>query len=291
LNQETQRSLQLEKDLKQRTDDHQSQWVSSKNVELALTSAREAIRTKELEVKELQTFLDTASRASDEKNARTAKVEREKSTLEARVRELEAERKKTLPNPVAQRRPVSQPRSSSAPDERIKFLEKELEDIRSTFSQTEASLRSTSQKLSQTQDDLLRSENEKTALEKRMTSQMNDLAASLEETEGELQLMKKQAEDGSREEELIKRIDEDEAKITTLESILRETQDSRHLKARMQEMEIRLNEEVKKVGERDRRCIDLVKEKEESLDQLANAREEIQRLTGVVTERITSAER
>lgn len=280
--------MQLEKDLKQRTDDHQSQCVSSKNVELTLTSAREAIRAKELEVKELQTFLDATSRASEEKNARTAKLEREKSTLEARVRELEAERKKTLPNPVAQRRTVSQPRSSSAPDDRIKFLEKDLEEIRSTFSQTEASLRSTSQKLSQTQDDLLRSENEKTALEKRMASQMNDLAASLEEKEAELQLMKKQAEDGNREEELIKRIEEDEVKITTLESILRETQDSRHLKAQVQEMEIRLNEEVKKG---DRRCIDLVREKAEALDRLADAREEIQRLTKVVTERITSSER
>lgn len=257
-------------------------------MELTLTSAREAIRAKELEVKELQTFLDATSRASEEKNARTAKLEREKSTLEARVRELEAERKKTLPNPVAQRRTVSQPRSSSAPDDRIKFLEKDLEEIRSTFSQTEASLRSTSQKLSQTQDDLLRSENEKTALEKRMASQMNDLAASLEEKEAELQLMKKQAEDGNREEELIKRIEEDEVKITTLESILRETQDSRHLKAQVQEMEIRLNEEVKKG---DRRCIDLVREKAEALDRLADAREEIQRLTKVVTERITSSER
>ena len=255
------------------------------NVELAVASSREAIKAKELEVKELQAFLDTASRTSDENNMRTAKLAREKSTLEARVRELEAERNKVLPNPPAQRRAVSQPRSSSASDDRIKFLEKELDDIRSTFLQTEGSLRSTSQKLIQTQDDLIRNENEKAALEKRMTSQFNNLKASLEEKEAELQLIQKQAEDGNREDELIKRIEEDEAKITTLESILRETQDSYRSQAQMREMEVRLADEVKKVVERDERCIGLVMEKVDALDQLAGARKEIERLTGIVAER------
>lgn len=277
--------MQLEKDLKQRTNDYQSQYVSSMNVELAVASSREAIKAKELEVKELQAFLDTASRTSDENNMRTAKLAREKSTLEARVRELEAERNKVLPNPPAQRRAVSQPRSSSASDDRIKFLEKELDDIRSTFLQTEGSLRSTSQKLIQTQDDLIRNENEKAALEKRMTSQFNNLKASLEEKEAELQLIQKQAEDGNREDELIKRIEEDEAKITTLESILRETQDSYRSQAQMREMEVRLADEVKKVVERDERCIGLVMEKVDALDQLAGARKEIERLTGIVAER------
>ena len=255
------------------------------NVELAVASSREAIKAKELEVKELQAFLDTASRTSDENNMRTAKLARENSTLEARVRELEAERNKVLPNPPAQRRAVSQPRSSSASDDRIKFLEKELDDIRSTFLQTEASLRSTSQKLIQTQDDLIRNENEKAALEKRMASQFNNLKASLEEKEAELQLIQKQAEDGNREDELIKRIEEDEAKITTLESILRETQDSHRSQAQMREMEVRLADEVKKVVERDERCIGLVMEKVDALDQLAGARKEIERLTGIVAER------
>lgn len=252
------------------------------NVELAATSSREAIKAKELEVKELQAFLDTTSRTSDENNKRAAKLAREKSTLEARVRELEAERNKVLPNPPAHRRAVSQPRSSSASDDRIKFLEKELDEIRSTFSQTEASLRSTSQKLAQTQDDLIRIENEKTALEKRMSFQFNDLKASLEDKEAELQLYQKQAGDGSREDELIKRIEEDEAKITTLESILRETLCS---KAQMREMESRLADEVNKVMERDQRCIGLVMEKADALDQLAGARKEIERLTGIVAER------
>ena len=252
------------------------------NVELAVTSSREAIKAKELEVKELQAFLDTASRTSDENNMRTAKLAREKSTLEARVRELEAERDKVLSNPPAQRRALSQPRSSSTLDDRIKFLEKELDDVRSTFLQTEASLRSTSQKLTRTQDDLIRNENEKAASEKRMTFQFNNLKASLEEKEAELQLIQKQAEDGSREDELIKRIEEDEAKITTLESILQETQDSHRSKA---QMEIRLADEVKKAMERDERCIGLVMEKADALDQLASARKEIERLTTIVAER------
>lgn len=283
--------MQLEKDLKQRTDDYQSQCVSSKNIELAVTSARDAIKAKELEVKELQAYLDSVSRTSDENNVRTAKLEREKSTLEARVRELEAEQKKILPNPVALRRTVSQPRSSSSPEDRIKFLEKELDDIRSKFLQTEASLLSTSQKLTQTHDDLIRNENEKAAVEKRTALQLNDLKASLEEKEAELQLIKKQTDDGSREEELIKRIEEDEVKITTLESILRETQDSHRSKAQMRDMETRLADEVKKVMERDERCIGLVREKEDALDQLAGSRKEIERLTRIVTGRVTSSER
>ncbi|KAF8634898.1 hypothetical protein AX15_000646 [Amanita polypyramis BW_CC] len=287
LNQETQRSLQLEEDLKQKTDDYQNQCILSQNVDMALTGVRETLKAKDFEVKELQAFLDTVSRTSEENNTRSSKMEREKSILEARVRELEAEVRKKIPPNASTRRTASQPRSSSALDDKVKLMEKQLDDTRSTLSQTEANLRSTSQKLSQAQNDLVRVDNEKAALGKRMGSQITDLRASLEEKEAELQLIRKQVGDGSREDDLIKRIEEDEVKIAALESSLRETQGTHRLKAQMKAVEARLADEVKKVVEREERCIDLVREKEEGLDKLADARVEIQRLTEIVSEHNT----
>ncbi|KAK2461425.1 hypothetical protein APHAL10511_005888 [Amanita phalloides] len=286
LNQETERSLQLENDFRQRTDDYQNQSVSLKNLEMALTATREATKAKDLEVKELQSLLDTASRASDQHGVRTAKLEREKATLEARVHELEAEVQKQAPlNATVHQRAASQPRPSSTPEDRIRILEKELEEAHATLSKMEITLRSNSQKLSQTQGDLIRIDNEKAAMGKRMSSQISDLIASLEEKEAELQIVKTQVGDASREDELIKRIEEDEAKIAALEISLRDAQDSSHLKSQTR----RLAEQAKKVTERDERCIELVREKEDVLDQLADAGQEIQRLTGIIAEQSNSS--
>ncbi|KIL71523.1 hypothetical protein M378DRAFT_155107 [Amanita muscaria Koide BX008] len=117
-----------------------------------------------------------------------------------------------------------------------------------------------------------------------MELRVTELASSLEEKEAELRMMKQEAGDGCREEELMKRIEEDEAKIAALESMLRDAEDVHRLKAQMKKMEARLVEESKKLTERKGQCVDLVREKEEALDELSSTRVEVQRLTQIIND-------
>ncbi|KAM6498691.1 hypothetical protein JOM56_006639 [Amanita muscaria] len=52
----------------------------------------------------------------------------------------------------------------------------------------------------------------------------------------------------------------------------------------MKKMEARLVEESKKLTEREEQCVDLVREKEEALDELSSTRAEIQRLTQIIND-------
>ncbi|KAF8640460.1 hypothetical protein AX17_000124 [Amanita inopinata Kibby_2008] len=285
LNFEAQRALQLENDLQQRTNDYQNQRLSSQNAELALVTAHDAIKAKELEAKEIHSILDTVSRASDEHRMHVEKLKCEKGTLEMRVRELEAEaRKAPLETPGTSHRTTLRSRSSSTSEKRVSILERELEDTRLTLSQTEVNLKSLSQKLSHAHSELIRAGNEKVALGKRMSSQITELTASLEENEEELRLIKRQMGDTSREEELLKRIEEDEAKISALESMLRGSCDVQDLRDQLKVIEEKLSEEKKKVVETEERCIDLVREKEGALDELEVAKAEVHRLSEVANQ-------
>lgn len=284
LNCEAQRSLELEKELSQRSDEYQSQRIASQNVEMSLAGARNVAKEKDNEVKELQFTMETISRTSEEHKLHSLKLEREKSTLEARMRELEAElRKRAAPNLGMHHRTPSHPRTSSSED-RLNMLRRELDSTRSTLSQTEENLSSVSRKYSQTQSDLVRLENEKASIAKRMELRVTELTSSLEEKEAELRMMKQEAGDGCREDELMKRIEEDEAKIAALESMLRDAEDVHRLKAQMKKMEARLVEESKKLTEREEQCVDLVRGKEEALDELSSTRAEIQRLTQIIND-------
>jgi len=175
----------------------------------------------ELEARDLQANLESLSRTSDERYSRSAKLEREKATLEARVGELEAHvRQLSLPPSVPDQRNASRRRSSSLSSCRTTMLERELNEVRLSLSRKENDLCVATESLSWAQDNLMRIGNEKLALEKKVTRESTELKALLEQTEDELQYWKGQHDNGSREEELLQRIEEDEAKITTLEKLL-----------------------------------------------------------------------
>ncbi|KAF8209156.1 hypothetical protein K438DRAFT_1960888 [Mycena galopus ATCC 62051] len=108
---------------------------------------------------------------SDAFNVRGIKLEKEKGTLEARVRELEGNlRQLSSPAPTAaattpSRHRAARRRSSSVSDTRITTLEQDVKDRRASLAHRETELRGAAAKLAQAQTDL---ENEKLASDKRL---------------------------------------------------------------------------------------------------------------------------
>lgn len=91
LSNETERALQLEEDVKQRSEDLRNEQIALQNLQAALSAAHGKVEDNSLETRNLQATLEAISLTSDEHKARGDRLEREKSRLDARVKELESE--------------------------------------------------------------------------------------------------------------------------------------------------------------------------------------------------------
>lgn len=275
LSSETERALQLEIDLKQRSEDLRNEQIALQNLQAALTAAHGKVKDNGLETRDLQATLEAISRTSDEHKARGDRLEREKSVLDSRIKELESELREApqhLPITTPNRRGILRQRSSSLSNFKITTLEQDLIEARTALATKDTELRTIHQKLSQVQNNLITVNNEKLAMERKFKVEMGELQASLEEKEGELGYLKEQQGDMGREEDLLRRIDEDDAKIEALEMMLRGVEDSEQLKGKLQQVEDQVWRERKHVAELEDRQIELVREKEEALDELEEAR-------------------
>ncbi|KAJ7070792.1 hypothetical protein C8F01DRAFT_396916 [Mycena amicta] len=285
LNQEVTNGVNLENILAKCRDDLQTEKLVSQNAVAARDAAQDKLKEKELDMRGLESNLESLSHTSNSTNARTLKLEKEKSILENRIRELEANlRQLSSPAPTAtpaRSRAPSRRRSSSVSDTRVITLEQDLKDTRASLAQKDADLRAASTKLAQTQTDLVRIENEKVVADKRLQAQIHDLQAALQEKEEELVYFQDQ-QGGSREEELLQRIDEDETKIAALERLLSEAPQTQ---VQVQRMEQQLLEASERIVDMEGRNIELVREKEEALDEIDDARAQITQLSDAVRER------
>lgn len=111
-----------------------------------------------------------------------------------------------------------------------------------------------------------------------MRRQLNELETMLEGKEEELETLMAQQEDGGREreEELLKRVDEDEAKIRALETLVGESHKVTPLRDALKKAERQMKLEIEKAEQSERRSVDLAKEKEVALEELENARRELE---------------
>jgi len=155
--------------------------------------------------------------------------------------------------------------------------EQELDDIRASLTAKERDLLTANEKLSRVQVELVQTQNERIAVERKMGRQLSELQTSLEEKDDELENMRAQQGDGGREreEDLMKRVDEDEAKIIALEILVSENHKLVSVKDALRRAETQLKIESKKAEENQRRCVQLVKEKEVALDKLEEAKRDI----------------
>ncbi|KAF7975216.1 hypothetical protein HWV62_10300 [Athelia sp. TMB] len=275
LSNEADRALKLESELSKVSQDLTYHKVASQNAEQTLLAANAKLRESELRERELQSHLEVLSNRHDTAKDDTGKLEKEKKALEARVRELDAEVRK-LSAPVSTiPRKAGRARSSSVSmgNGKNSAMEQELGDTRALLTAKESDLRSAHDKLARTQTELVQSQNEHLAAEKKYKRHITELEASLDEKDDELEMLRMQQGDGGREreEELLKRVEEDEAKILALERLIGDGQKMAAVKATLERTERLLKAESKKVEAAEKRCIEAIQEREETLDELESA--------------------
>jgi chromosome segregation ATPase len=288
LSREADRALLLDKDLAKCSEDLRYEKLNVQNLESTLAAAHQQIKDRDLEARGLQATLESLSYQSDGVKTHSAKLQQEKKSLEARIRELEAnlQRVGAAASPVRKR--ARRPRSSSLSDFTTTRLESELDEYRASISKKDTELRIAKERLASLQSDLLVTANEKIALEKTLKSQLKKMEESLEEKEEELQFLKAQQEyDGSntREEDLLRRVEEDQAKIAALEMLLRDNRELNSTKEALRRAEQKLRMEIQKTAQCEARLVEAVREREETLDDLDDARGQNNKLAELVREK------
>lgn len=266
----------MEEEVSARSSELKTERISLQNSEQALQSAQEKVKAQERAKRELESTLDTISLHSQATSAEHQSVQREKRALESRVRELErlvqtheARGVSNIP------RKNGRPRSSSVSHFRLPAVEQELNDIKAQLHTKDMALRVLEQKLAQAQDDLVKAENVRISIDKAGQKRISELLSSLEGKEEELELLRETDNSGEREEELLKRIDEDAAKILGLEKLVAESQTARTSQARVQKLQSQLKAECEKVHRSEDLQNRLLHEKEELLRQYEASKREI----------------
>ncbi|KAF5388499.1 hypothetical protein D9757_004731 [Collybiopsis confluens] len=281
LNCETSRVLQLESSLQRATSDLQHSNLLTQNTSAALASAEERLRQKDFEAKELERNLASLSHDSDGQHSELARMEQEKRKLEVRVRELQL-CSSSAPAPPAPFKTPARARSSSLSSVRLSALEDDLSRLRTTLALRDTELHAVHQKLEVVQRDAIRTNNEYMASESQLRNRIKQVEELASEQEEELRYLKDQGgmRGLEREEELLNRIDEDDAKIEALERLVG---DAHHLPAdQLRKCEERRKADSLHIDELDRRNAVLVQERDEAKDALDFARDEVERLEGQI---------
>ncbi|KAH7886046.1 hypothetical protein F5I97DRAFT_1809487 [Phlebopus sp. FC_14] len=262
LSKEADRVFSLENALEHRTVELSNERMSSRNAEAALAVVQEKLKVQERNTRELEATLDTLSQHSQSTSTERQAVEREKRALESRVRELEAvihNHETQAIESLAPRRGRGRTRSSSVSNFRQSALEQELSEVKAQLE-----------------------ENARIAANKASQKRISELLSTLEGKEEEVETLKSNNMDGSageREAELLKRIDEDTAKIAALEAMVSESQTNRTTQAAYNRLQSRLKAETEKVRLCEERQHQLHREKEELLEERDTTRHDMLRCT------------
>lgn len=262
---ESERVLTLERELHQTSEDLRTEKISKQNTETTMTLAQKAAKESEMSTRELEATLDSVSRESNLRQERCQLMEREKAKLEERVREMQILLSQPASSNAPSRKPSHRPRSSSLSNFRISTLETDMNETRAALEQREKEKEILSKKLAAAQSEANRLSNEKAALEKKSTIRIHELEESLAEREDELAYWRESGAGQGREEELMARIEEDEAKLASLQA---ELQDESQRCRKLNQQHTRLKAEY-----------------ETLVGDLDDARSQIQTLELVVKER------
>ncbi|KAF7784139.1 hypothetical protein Agabi119p4_304 [Agaricus bisporus var. burnettii] len=278
--------LCLQEDLTQCKEDLRNERNSSRNIEASLSNANSKLKDKDREIRDLEASLERLSETSNDHNDRVKTLEHEKSILDSRVRELESQNRQ-LESTLAVNNRRAPTRSSSAQfnDLKIIALEKDTGLLREKLSEKEAESIGLRTKLSNAQDQVLRLENEAQAKETRIKAEVYEMQTLLQEKEEELKHYKSQQGGCDREEELLQRIDEDEARISALEATLAKSDDVRGWKEKLRNVERRLKAEVDKVTNLESRNADILQERDDVLTELDDMQDKLQKLKDDVQEK------
>ncbi|KAI5997968.1 hypothetical protein EDD15DRAFT_2363803 [Pisolithus albus] len=262
LSKEADRALRLEGALADRDIELQKERISRENVEQVLMATQEKFKAQERSTKELEATMDTLSQHSQSTNTERRALENEKAALQSRVRELQMLFQQYEAQAASSRLPkrAGRRRSSSLTNHRSSNLEQELNDCKVQLAVKEKDLCTLREKLARSQDDFLKAENMRISAEK--ASQKRGRGG----TDGDAQ---------EREAALLQRIDEDEAKIAALESMIKGAQSNSVSQSTYNKLQSRLKAE----SERLHRCEDsraqLLAEKRELHEERNAMRQEL----------------
>ena len=135
----------------------------------------------------------------------------------------------------------------------------------------------------------LRSMLRATKHERKMLEEVSTLKERLAEKEEETEQLRAQQGDGGlgreREEELIQRIEEEEAKVLAMEKLVQKSGNMKTMQDALQRAEKKLALEMVKTKAGEERASELVREKEEALDLLDCTRVQVENLTRALQEK------
>jgi chromosome segregation ATPase len=245
---EADRALRLDGELRECRENFDREKVMRQNADLAIRSAAEREKQEELTRRELQQALESISSRDTTSNSIISNLRNEKVALERRMRELEANLQQVVSAATPKRR--GRARSSSFSDVRITALERDLGESQASMVELRAELSKAQEKLRRTEEDLCRVENDKTVLERRTADDKRNLQGIIASKDEEITRLSAGVDAGlaqEREEELIRRVEEEEAKVLAMERLLSETRGLKAMESALQKAERRLAAEMSKV--------------------------------------------
>ncbi|THH11618.1 hypothetical protein EW145_g566 [Phellinidium pouzarii] len=288
LRKEADRTVELEDALNKRTDDLRNEKLTRENVENALRAAREELKNQATSTRDAEYLVNRLAQDANGTLEQQRKLLADKSKLESQVRELQGELQRQHLAPPPSMKTPSRSRASSLTNLKVASLERDLAQIHASESSTRLSLESTKEKLTKVQSDLIRVENEKTVLEKKVAEKERMLQDALEDKsdfERELEFLRSQNGSAEREEQLLGRLEEEESKVALLEQQLSQLCQSKDTKRSADRLQNQLKNEIAKREAVEAREVELVQEKEEALNELENTKVLIQELNEEIREK------
>ncbi|KAH8997241.1 hypothetical protein EDB92DRAFT_1838622 [Lactarius akahatsu] len=246
--QEADRAQSLDEELRGCKETLDKEKVMRQNMDLTARSTAEKAKQEEVARRELQQALESISSRETASNTTISNLRNEKVALERRMRELEVNLQQVISAATPKRK--GRARSSSLSDIRITTLERDLGESRASVLNLQAELEKVQEKLRRNEEDLVRVENERTVLERRMADEMKNMEERMANKDEEIVRLSGGEDLGlaqEREEELIRRVEEEEAKVQALEHLLSETRDLKAMESAVQKAERRVAAEISKV--------------------------------------------
>lgn len=282
---EADRALRLDEELRGCKESLDREKVMRQNADLTVRSAAEREKQEELTRRELQQALESISSSDTASNAIISNLRNEKVALERRMRELEANLQQVITAATPKRK--GRTRSSSFSGVRITALERDLGDSQASMLELRAELGKAQEKLRRAEEDLCRVENDKTVLERRTSDDIKNMQGIIANKDEEIMRLSGGVDAGlaqEREEELIRRVEEEEAKVLALERLLSETRDLKAMESALQKAEKRLAVEMSKVKGVEEKNVGLNRDVKRARHELEETRSQAQALKTALDE-------
>ena len=285
LHMEADRAHRLDEELRGCKEILDREKVMRQNADVTVRSAAEREKQEEITRRELQQALESISSRDTASNAIISNLRNEKVALERRMRELEANLQQVITAATPKRK--GRARSSSLSDVRITALERDLGDSQASMMELRAELGKAQEKLRRTEEDLCRVENDKAVLERRTSDDIRSMQGIIASKDEEIMRLSGGVDAGlaqEREEELIRRVEEEEAKVLAMERLLSETRDLKAMESALQKAEKRLAAEMSKAKGLEEKNVGLNRDVKRARHELEDTRSQAQALKTALDE-------